>query len=305
MISIIIVNYNLTKEVDECLQSIINIHSSVEHEVIVVDNASPDNNFNSLTEKYSVAEFPHIHFYTADQNRGFGAGNNYGAKQATGDILFFLNPDTVLLEDIFPYFQSVFPGDLSIAAAGPMIVNHQQKQEKSVGWFHSASRELLDVFHFRERFERKQMSRLPMVSGKEYSQVDWVTGSALFMRSSVFWEVGGFDENFFLYNEEVDLCKRVAGLGYKTVYAPVGKVCHLGSIASKKSYYSFTMSSYESRLQYILKHFTPVNAFLIKSIVLIQIIVQIAFWSLTYLCNPQKAREKLRAFKQIIRKYLA
>jgi GT2 family glycosyltransferase len=302
--SIVIVNYNLTHEIKNCINSILVNEKSNNYEIIVVDNASTDGGFNNLYKDFPISAFPPISFYYLNENRGFGAGNNYGVSKARGEIIFLLNPDALLIGEIFNSVETFFRNQSGIGALGPKIVDNQNQQEKSFGFYPSVLLEFLDIFLLRRKFELKVLLRKISNGEKEVNEVNWVTGSAMFIPKKIYQEVLGFDEKFFLYNEEVDLCFRIKQLGYKISFSPSILIKHLGSVGSKKNYYLFTKYSYESKLIYIKKHFSFPKIFFIRMFIASQIIVQIAIWSILIFPFRAKAKGKLKAFPSILFKTL-
>ena len=301
--SIIIINYNLTEEVNNCLNSIFTCLVNVNFEVIVVDNNSTDRKITELPVKFPPDKFPNIKFFFLDQNNGFGAGNNYGALMASGEILFFLNPDTVLVENIFPPIDKIFNEDRQCAVVGPKIINGSNVQERSVGLYHVLLLEFLDLFLLRRWVEKLLLKKILRSNSEKGSSVDWVTGAALFIRKSVFEQIGGFDEIFFLYNEEVDLCKRVSALGFTIMFYPNLQVCHYGSLSSKKNYYNFTIVSYESKMLYLNKYSSKTGKIFIRLIMILQCCVQLIIWSLLYPLHKEKSGQKIRGFLSLIHKW--
>ena len=232
-LSIIVVNYNLAEEVQECLVSVFAHADMSIVEIIVVDNNSIERNIEKVAEQFPPEKFPQIKFYYLDSNRGFGAGNNYGASKSTGESLLFLNPDATLISNPVNVIEREFSNNSEIAILGPRIIDKNGKPENSHGGFIGPLTATAEFFLL-PGFGRK----LAKTGEGQLTIVDWVTGAALFMRRNVFEMVGGFDEDYFLYNEEVDLCKRTLSAGYKTAFLNSTFVCHTGSVGSKKNYYN-------------------------------------------------------------------
>ncbi len=302
-ISIIIVNYNLSKEVDQCLQSIIHNVHDVNYEVIIVDNFSPDKNQLKLELKYSDKD--NFHFFYLNENVGFGSANNYGFTHSKGEIICFLNPDTILIENFFNSFMKLFKENPSIGILGPGIINNNRKLEKSFGYYPNILSELLNLFFLQNFLEMFWMKKKLKNGNNCLIDVDWVTGAALIIRRELFSTIKGFDPKFFMYNEEIDLCKRANENGSLIKYFSQNKLIHLGGASSKKNYFLFTMTSYESKLYYINKHFNKPKKLFLRVIVLCQIILQSIIWLFLFPLFRQKASEKLRAFPKLIFQYLS
>jgi len=230
MISIIIVNYHSEKYLIKCLYSIYKHSFKEDFEIIVVNNDQKDK-IKELIQKFSE-----VKIYQNEKNLGFGAGNNVGARIAKGDILLFLNPDTEIIskniEDIFSLFQK---NDKLGIIGSQLWLDDNKIQPWSVGYEIS----LLNLIK----------NNLGLTSGqniwqaKEKVEADWVSGAALFIRKDTFEKTGGFDEKFFMYFEDMDLCKRVRARGNIILYNPNFKVRHIGGRSypeknfQKKDYY--------------------------------------------------------------------
>lgn len=296
--SIIIVNYNLSQDVDNCIYSVIDKFQKSEYEIIVVDNKSTDKKFHLLTNKYQSNE--KIKFIENTENNGFGAGNNLGVKNATGQFLYFLNPDTIITDNFLPSVEEIFNGNKKIAVIGTIIKNDDFILEHSAGYFPSYVSYLFDLFYLKLKIEKYLISK--RLEKDRIINVDWVSGASFFIRKSVFNSVGGFDERFFMYSEEIDLCKRIKQNGFEIVLDSNSIVNHKGSTSSKKDYYFFTKVSYESKIYYISKHFNPIKRRIIKNIVFIELVIQLFCWSFMFFLTPQKAKGKLMAIPALLRK---
>ena len=122
----------------------------------------------------------------------------------------------------------------------------------------------------------------------------------MFIRRSVFEKVNGFDTNFFMYSEEIDLCKRIKDLGGRIIYYPALEIIHKGSVGSKKKYYFFTKTSYESKYYYIKKHFDRLKKNLIICFLKIHIMIQLLVWIILYPVNQHKSKGKIKAFRKLL-----
>lgn len=209
-VSVIIVHYNTPAFLEECLDSLYLAQGSVLFEAIVVDNAS-DKKFDkkSFKQKYT-----NISFIDNPENVGFAKANNQGALQATGEYLFLLNSDTVLISDVLSPLVAFYEKTKDIGILGPRLLN----KNRSIQYYGSAL----------GRY--KYLGEKPRI-------VDFLSGAAMFIKRQLFLEVGGFDENYFFYNEDLDLCKTLSSKGYKNYYIPSIPLVHLGggSTLSAKS----------------------------------------------------------------------
>jgi len=209
MISVVIVQYNhaaLTRQAVESLRK----HGG-DCEIIVVDNASTEPGAQD-----AVRRLEGCRLVVQKANAGYGGGNNAGARAATGDLIFFLNNDTIVHSEILSGIESYFQAHPSCGAAGPRLLNADGTLQRSTGKFPTVFSE----WRTKRGGARGPEPRTPLR--------DWVSGAALIVRRSVFERTGGFDERFFMYFEDVDLCRRIRREGYEIHYLPSVSLEHLG-----------------------------------------------------------------------------
>ncbi len=225
-VSIIIVNYNSEEVIGRCIESIIYHVSAVSYEIIVVDNASSDDSVHFIKKN-----FPQVRLILNSRNEGFGAANNRGAQQAKGKYLFFLNPDTLLLDNaVLCFYHFLEKEQPDAGAVGGNLVKENGIPTTSFGNFPSFLQEWSDVGFRRfypEYYDKNlRIGKACPASGKPV-KVPYITGADIFIRKEVFQEVEGFDEQFFLYYEETDLFYRLHRRGYTAYLLPEVKIVHL------------------------------------------------------------------------------
>ncbi len=215
--SIIIVNYRTFDLTDRCLQSIFRFLAAGRPEVILVDSHSGDGSGEKLREKYGNR----IKFVVADKNRGFAVANNLGAAVAHGDYLFFLNSDTLLKSDILPILAGRFAADQKIGILAPRLLRDGTDQPYA--------------------YSRNSSGGL-----------GWVSGAALAIPRPLFKKIGGWDENYFMYFEDVDLCRRVRQAGYRLEICQEIAINHLGS-GSPLPFWRRKLRYYRSKIYFFFK----------------------------------------------------
>ena len=215
-VSVIILNYNGLAYTVNAVASIHQYCSGAE--IIVVDNGSTDESNKVLRSK-----FPDIHLIALSENKGFGAGNNRGAEAASGDFFFFVNNDTVLTSDIIRALTEFMEAKKKCGVAAPALRNGDGSFQLSYGKFPSIMNEILAQKKTRtiENVQKDQVEQKKMAK-----KIDWVTGAAMMVQRSVFEQIGGFDEHYFMYFEDVDFCKRIALAGYSIDYLPQISLVH-------------------------------------------------------------------------------
>jgi hypothetical protein len=191
-------------------------------EVIVVDNASPDGTAALVRER-----FPGVRLLALERNAGFGVAANAGARVATGDLLFFLNPDTEVSQGALPRIALALESHPDAAAFGFRQVDAEGQLQLSLGRTRGFATELA-----RRNVQRRPdrgSPRLAAALDKLLSSplpVPWVSGATLLLRRADFERIGGFDERFFLYFEDIDLCLRLRARGGRIYYDPTVTLVH-------------------------------------------------------------------------------
>jgi GT2 family glycosyltransferase len=225
-LSIIIVSWNVKDILSDCLDSIFRSAAAFQYEIIVVDNAGTDG-----TADHIKKNFPAIRVIENSENRGFAAACNQGTSLAAGQYLFFLNPDTVLLDDTLNKLVDFMESNPDIALCGPRILNQDNTLQASVrnfpSWRGAFYRYTIFKYLglFKSHFE-KWHNR-----GFDYDKqadIEQLIGAAILIRKDVYEQIGGFDERYFVYYEEVDLCRHLKDIGLRAVYYPGAQLIHLG-----------------------------------------------------------------------------
>lgn len=239
--SIIIINYKTKQLSANCIRDLLALPNFQKREIIVIDNDSNDGSVESLQ-----SEFGHkIKLISNQENLGFAGANNQGAAIAQGKYLLFLNSDTIIKEDIFSTCLNIFQQHPEIGIISPRLLNTDgNHQTAAYGRFPTLGRLI-------KQSTKKDPS---LDAEKEYSPVDWVSGCALMIRKELFEKIKGWDDNFFLYYEDIDLCCRTKQSGFLTVIANQSKITHLGgqslNYSLKKRWYYFRSQDY-----YFKKHY--------------------------------------------------
>lgn len=292
-ISIIIVNYNTEEVLEKCLASIRNQVNNIGYEVIVVDNNSEKGSLANL-----VSAFPEVNFMFLEKNLGFGMGNNAGAAMARGKYLYLLNPDTVLVNNA-PYILHRYLEDKNhsqVAICNASMYSPDMQPTSTYG-----NSDIL-LLEYKKLLNMKTHQRGINRTGKPV-RVKELSGANFFIRKKVFDEVGGFDKDFFMYYEEIDLCDRVRRKGYYIVSVPEAKIVHsYGASAENKNETMRQWSREEhwySKFVYFFKTKGKYQTALLYQANMLKLHTAVFFYSL------QKNKSKLdywNAKKQVIQK---
>ena len=222
----VVVNYNAGAALSECVASL--EREGIEA-VVVVDNGSTDDSLECL-----AARMPGVRVLHTGRNLGFGGGVNYGARRVAGDLLLVCNPDLVLQPGALSAMADRLVKDPSLGLVGSALVTPAGDLQPSGRAFptlrrsslHAALGVLLPQNAYSRRY--REVSRSRVGTGI----VDWVTGACFLVRREAFDEVGGFDDRYFMYVEEVDLCWRLARAGWRTGYESSARVLHLAGVST-------------------------------------------------------------------------
>lgn len=234
-VSIIIVNYNTKNLLKNCLASVYEKTTEINFEIFVVDNNSTDGSCEMLEET-----FPNVKLIKNDKNLGFGAANNIAIKQSNAKYVFLLNSDTILLNNSIKIFFDFMENknNQQIACCGGNLYDKDLNYNCSYNFFPSIKevffkRLYLDKFF--KKYYREKIVPGFYIESNSINEVDYVTGADMFIRKTVLNEIKGFDEDFYLYYEDSEMCSRMHKNGYKLVIIPDAKIIHLAGASSKKN----------------------------------------------------------------------
>jgi len=264
-LSIIIVNWNTEKYIIPCIQSIYSKIKKVTFDVWVVDNASQDNSIGSVAKK-----FPQVNIIRNSKNMGFGYANNQALELSKSKYILFINPDTVIANNKTDLIINFLEENPKVAILGPKILNPDMSWYISYWPLPNIIREFYD-----RGFIYLLGNRFPFIKRIFYSnptfihKTGWVSGSCMFVRRSAIDEVGGFDKDYFLYYEDIDICYRMHKAGQTVVFNPVLEVVHFrrrSRILNKDATY---VISKESKLLYYKKRKQRISYLCTKSCFLV------------------------------------
>ena len=233
-LSCIIVNYQQSESLKGCLNSIYQTIQEIDFEVIIIDNSEEDLGLQSLKENY-----PKVQIVYNPTNVGFSKANNQAAKIARGKFLFILNPDTILKEQAINSMFRHIRSNMEIGALGPKVLNPDGSLQYSCRRYPTLWTGLFNRYSiFSRLFPQNRFTRRYLMLDFEHNEtspVDWLSGCCLMIPKSVFEAVNGFDENYFLFNEDIDLCRMLNQSGKKVIYFPEAKVIHKVSTSNSKT----------------------------------------------------------------------
>ena len=259
-LSVIIVNYNVKYFLEVCLHSVLRAAVGIAAEVIVVDNNSEDSSCAMIRDK-----FPSVVLIENKDNKGFSKANNQGVAVAMGEYILFLNPDTVMPEDFFKKTITYMDAHPGAGAIGPRLIDGK-------GAFAPDSKKSfpsLSVAIFKTTGINKLFPRSPFfnkyyavhVGENEVAAVDVLSGCCMLVRRSAMDKAGGpFDEDYFMYCEDVDLSYRIEKAGYKNIYFPEADLVHYKGESTRKMTLSYVRIFNEALVTFVKKHYTKEQA---------------------------------------------
>ena len=258
-LSIVIVNYNVEYFLEQCLNSVRQALKGIEGEVFVVDNNSIDGSVEMVREK-----FPEYHLIANKDNSGFSRANNQAMRQAVGEYILLLNPDTVVEEDTFAKcikFMDQHPeaGGLGVR----MIDGKGNFLPESKRGLPTPSVAFYKIFGLSRLFPKSKTFgkyHLGFLDEHDINEIDILSGAYMFMRKSALEKVGLLDEAFFMYGEDIDLSYRIVEGGYKNYYYPKTQIIHYKGESTKKSSINYVFIFYRAMVIFAEKHFSQKNA---------------------------------------------
>lgn len=262
-LSIIVVNYNVKEFLHNLLCSIEKASAEIKTEIIVADNASEDGSVEFIKEK-----FPSVTLIENKSNLGFSKANNLGLKIASGKYLLLLNPDTLVQENTFTEMIKFFDSHPEAGLAGCKILNPDGTLQLACrrsfpGPWTSFCKVtgLSSLFPKSKLFARYNLTYL---DENEINEVDAISGSFMMLRKEVYKKIGGLDEIFFMYGEDLDWCYRVQKAGYKVYYVPSTQILHYKGESTKRSSLDETKFFYQAMHLFVRKHLA--TSFLVEII---------------------------------------
>ncbi|MEK7122629.1 MAG: glycosyltransferase family 2 protein, partial [Patescibacteria group bacterium] len=251
-ISFIIVSWNVCELLERCLRSIGATSYEVPHEVIVVDNDSQDGSADMVARM-----FPQVKLFRNKENRGFAAACNQGISAGSGSYIFFINPDAELDSHALTRMIAYMDAHPDVGICAPQIRNADGSIQRSIQRFPTPLSQLGVLFKIRKIapwFLRRYYAD-DFEYGRDEQDVEQPDGAALFVRRSALRKIGVFDEQFFLWFDEVDLCRRMRNAGFRIVYLNRARVIHqAGKSFAQKGFLEKQQIFFTSCARYLKKH---------------------------------------------------
>jgi GT2 family glycosyltransferase len=246
-LSIILVNYNDRPHLFACLSSLGQAAGDRRAEIILVDNQSTDG-----SPEMVESTFPRVRIVRLGENAGFARANNIGIKAASGDFLLFLNTDTVVPESSLAALLAALESRPKAGAIGPAL-------RRRSGYQVSFGKEVNFFGELWQKCVRNPYFKIALRFSRRAREVGWLSGACLLARRRAVEEAGLFDERFFLYFEDIDLCRRMRKKGYRLLFYPRVEVFHEGGAVTSRLKWRRRLEYRRSQLYYYRKHTSSVS----------------------------------------------
>lgn len=252
-LSIIIVSYKVRYFLEYCLHSVLAACNGIEAEIIVVDNHSQDE-----TDTMMQNQFAQVKYIALKDNVGFAKANNIGVKASTGKYILYLNPDTIVPEDCFALCLDYIKQNKGVGALGCRLIDgsgnflpESKRGFPSAGVAFFKITGLSALFKKSKIFNRYHLGFLPE---NEIAQVDVLAGCFMLCSREAIDKTGGFDEDYFMYGEDIDLSYKLTQAGYQNVYFPLTTIIHFKGESTKKGSLNYVKMFYNAMLIFARKH---------------------------------------------------
>lgn len=275
-ISIVIVNYNVKAFLEQCLMAIERAKRDLKLEIYIVDNASVDGSQAMIKKR-----FPNVKLIENKKNIGFSKANNQALRKVKGKYVLILNPDTLIQEDTLLVLNEYLEKHEDTGAVGCKLINpdgsYQIASRRSFPTPWVAFSRILGLsrlFPKSRLFGRYNMTYLDPDTS---SEIDVLPGSLVFARRTVLEEIDYFDEEYFMYGEDIDLCYKIKQKGWKIYYTPATKAIHYKGESTKKSEMSFVSNFYSAMLIFTNKHFKSHYSAMLRTVLTVGIYTRAFF----------------------------
>lgn len=286
-LSVIIVNYNVRHFLEQCLASVTKASQHLDAEIIVVDNASVDDSVDMIHK-----QFPNVTLIKSEVNLGFSKANNLAVRKSVGEYILLLNPDTVVEEDCFRRCISFLDSQSHVGALGVKMIDGAGKYlpESKRGYpgLWNSFCKMTGIYHLFPNSSFFNGYYAGHLDKNAIHEVDVLTGAFLFVRKKVWELVGGLDEDYFMYGEDIDISYKIQKSGYKNYYFPEVTIVHYKGESTSKGSLNYVIAFYKAMIIFTKKHYGGSNKWALISL------LSIAVWMKALFHSMQALLYKLR-----------
>jgi len=270
-LSIVIVSWNVRDLLRDCLHSIEQTQGDLAVETIVLDSASTDG-----SPEMVATEFPQVALIAATENVGFPRGNNMGIAKAHGRYILLLNPDTILHGNALANMLDYLENQLDVGVVGPQLLNEDGSVQSSRRRFPTLTTAFFESTWLQSYAPKQILNSFYAldIADDQTADVDWVMGACLMTRQEIARTVGGLDEGYFMYSEELDWCRRMKMAGWRVVYLPTAQVTHYQGKSSEQVVAQRHIYFNRAKLRYFRKYHGRFPTFWLRLFLLLNYLAQ-------------------------------
>lgn len=298
--SIIIVSWNVRDFLRACLRSIEPARADLSLEVIVVDGASHDGSVDMVRQ-----EFPWVQVIACTENVGFPRGNNLGLAQANGRTLLLLNPDTELKPQALQTMVAYLDSHPDIGALGAQLLNSDGSLQSSRRRFPTFTTALFESTWLEPYAPATVLRRFYALDlpDDQIADVEWLTGACILAPRHVWEKVGGLDEAYFMYSEELDWCRRIYEAGWRVVYFPTAQVLHHVGKSSEQAVTARHLNFQRAKLRYFRKYHGRLAAGFLRLFLLVSYVFQLLLEGVKGVVGHKRPLrwQRVHAYWQVLR----
>lgn len=282
------------------LASILADTAGIHSEIILVDNASSDGTLEMVR-----AEFPEVRLIVNPDNRGFTQANNQALAETKGLYLFLLNPDAELVLGATLALLDYLKANPRVGIAGPQLLNPDGSIQSSRRRFPTFLTALFESTRLQQWFPRNGILARYYVLDQPDSrpqEVDWIVGAAMFVRREVYAGIGGLDQRFFMYSEELDWCYRAKRSGWHVAYVPAARVVHHEGKSSEQVAAARDIYFHSSKIRFFRKYHGAFAAGALKAFLLLMFAYQLLEESIKWLLGHKRPlrAQRIKSYWQVL-----
>lgn len=295
-LSIIVVHFETPDYTSQCLHSIYANPPTAPFEILLIDNGSSDGSLGMLEE-----EFPSVRAIRIGENVGFARANNLGLNNARGEYVLLLNSDTRIVNGSLDRLLNRLKSNPEIGAVGPKQFDGDGKLQLSWGQFPTfISEALRQLLHYRLSINDQAVRGYLEEKYAGSSRVDWVSGSCLMARKKALEAIGYLDPHFFMYFEDIDLCRRLERTGWKVHYDSDTTIVHYGGISARKNILHVLIEYRHSQIYFTRKYYGWKGVFLLKVLLFVKYGMNLGRWITVFAIEKLLRRDAKASYAKLL-----
>lgn len=287
-VSVIIVSWNAKAHLLNCLHSLIDTANGYSQELIVVDNASSDGSPDVV-----ASQFPAVKLIKNAENLGFAKANNIGMQTSRGRYVCLINSDVIVLEGCIEKLMAFMDENHNVGMTGPRILNPDHSLQVQCRRFPTIWNNICQALGFNKLFPKSAIFSEPFMNywaHDKVQKVDVITGCFWMVRRKAVDKVGLLDEDFFIYAEDIDWCKRFNKAGWDVLFYPEAEAIHIGGASSDNAPIKFYLEMQKADLQYWRKHHGKLGQASYLVLIFLRHMLRMPSGALQYIVVPSKRK---------------